>query len=147
VMGLNRSLATYHNPGHWEVKWRFFEAAACGCLNISARCKLLDGLGYLPYEHYMPVAAPEDETGDPWPSVEDLAAVIRELKSKPSLWRNMATRAREHTLRKHTYYHRCAQVAKDLDMKPLGKMTERAIDMMLVEEKLKWKSTLDLTGD
>ena len=147
VMGLNRSLCTYHNSGWHEVKWRFFEAAAMGCLNISSHTPLLDRLGYKPYEHYFPVDAPPDAGGDPWPSVVDVVSILKELRLKRLFLHSVTSRAREHTLRHHMYYHRILRIAKDLDMKELGDMAQRSIEKTLAENKLKWQSPLDLKGE
>lgn len=140
VLGYNRALCTLHNPGHWEVKWRFFEAAAMGCVNISDHTPLLDRLGYTAYEHYFPISAPPDGTGDPWPDVGALANVIAEMRAKQLFWQSISARAHARVLTHDTYYHRVQRIAHDLGLKSLGEMAEQAIGKMLAENNARRES-------
>ncbi len=147
VRGLNSSVVTYVNLGYWEVKWRFFESIACGCLVVAEDAPPLRQLGFLPLGHFCPVAAPPDETGDPWPTPEKIAEILTELRLKRTFVLSLTSRARDLVLQQHTYLHRVTRIAQDVEIKPLEEMAERAIDRMLTENKLKRQSALILTEE
>lgn len=111
----NSALCTLHNPGYSEVKWRFCEAAAMGCVNISWYTPLFDRLGYVENVHYAHIDAPEDGVNlDPWPSLEDLIDAVLVLKNKPDFWQYLSRNAQELTEERHSYFHRVEQILGDL---------------------------------
>lgn len=124
VRGYNLALATYHNPGWYEVKWRWFEAAAMGCINLSEYCPLLPQLGYLEHEHYLPVPTEfAPEFGDHWPAAATLAENITWLRDNKEQAKEIADNAWQFTFRRHTYYNRLKVIFSDLGM---GKLVEQA---------------------
>ena len=118
----NRSLCTLHNPQPGEVKWRFFEAASMGCINISWGCQLFERLGYKAWTHYFPINVLED-CDDPWPNIEQMEWAVNDIKNNHVFFRRMATIARQHTIENHTYYHRAKRIFEDLGF---GEMAEKA---------------------
>ena len=134
VIGYNVSLATYHNPGWWECKWRWFEAAAMGCINISEYSPLLTQLGYLEHEHYLPVATEfAPEFGDRWPTVESLAESITWLRSNKNRAQEIADNAWRVTLLHHTYYNRIYRIFSDLGLDDLAERAEEATKTCLLK--------------
>lgn len=137
VMGYNSALCTYHNPGWYEVKWRWFEAAAMGCINISDGCPLFHHMGYFPWEHYVPVTTEiVPEFGDNWPTTETLAKNITWLRTNQSRTREIADNAWRITLCQDTYYHRLQIIAEDLNSPELVMAAKRKIEITLAENKL-----------
>lgn len=117
VEGFNRGLATLHNcNGQEEVKWRFFEAAAMGCLIMTDENVLFKQLGYEAFMHYIPLPT-EDCNGEPWPAIGELLANIRFFKKDPLAWAALVAEAKQLTLGRHTYFHRIDQIFSDLSWK------------------------------
>jgi len=117
----NRALSTLHNAnGQVEVKWRFFETAAMGCVNITDHTPLLARLGYQPMIHFVqvPVLWADDE---PWPSMESVATMVEVLKVNRKRWKSISDAAKQYTLNHHTYFHRIRTIFQDLGM---GSMVE-----------------------
>lgn len=132
----NRSIATFHNARRGEIKFRFWEAAAMGCINISGWSRLFRELGYLPYEHYIPITTPDENE---WPSVDDLADSIRNILGNKDRWNNITHTARKRTLYNDTYYHRCRQIFLALgflDMRKWIGKTNDTIGKMIKESGL-----------
>lgn len=113
VKWCNRSLTTLHNPGYNEIKYRFYESAAMGLLNLSWHTQLFDEQGYRPWVHYVPVSTEETDDG-PWAAVESIASVLLDIKRNPAFFRQIADTARVHTVTKHSYYSRVATILSDL---------------------------------
>ena len=131
VEAYNRSLVTFHNARRGEVKWRWWEAAAMGCVNISGLSKLFPQLGYKPWIHYYPIDTPLENE---WPTLDDLAGMIKHIKNAPEMQEDMARAARRHTLLNHTYLHRVKQIFNSLDMIYMILKAEWAISRMWEEE-------------
>ena len=131
----NRSLCTLHNPQPGEIKWRFFEAAAMGCINISWYTQLFERLGYKPWIHYYPIHV-EEVGDDPWPTTEQMGTAVSEIKNNPRFFKQIADVARKHTIARHTYYHRVVRIFEDLNMEGWAVKAEEK-----VEEA--WKEHLD----
>ena len=130
VEAYNRSLCTYHNPGYSEVKWRFFEAAAMGCVNISGESNLFFQLNYIPWVHYVPIETPYE---DEWPETDSLAITVSDLKKKLSILKDIARSARLHTLTNHSYLNRVKTIFSDLGMAEMVAKADDAIGKMLEE--------------
>ena len=113
VRSYNRALTTMHQPGYYEVKFRWWEAIACGCVNITNYTPLFDWLGYKPYEHYIPVEAEETDDG-PWPIADKVAEKIIGLKKDKELWQYISTTAFKKMISQDTYIHRCQAIFRDL---------------------------------
>lgn len=109
----NKSLCTLHNPQPGEIKWRFFEAAAMGCINISWHTPLFDRLGYKPWIHYYPLHV-EEVGDDPWPTIDQMITAVSEIKSNPKFFKQIVDEARHYVIAHDTYYHRAIQVFSDL---------------------------------
>lgn len=137
VRGYNLALATLHNPGHMEIKWRWWESTAMGCINLSEYCPLLPQLGYLEHEHYLPIPTEfAPEYGDRWPTAETLAENIRWLRSNQNRAREMADNAWRVTFRRNLYYNRIYRIFSDLGMNKLAEQTEEIHDTLLKENGL-----------
>ena len=123
----NKSLCTLHNPGWFEVKWKWWEAAAMGCLLISSYTPPLDWLNYRPWVHYVPVPAVETNDG-PWPDSKKAIEIIRDIKNNRPFFQQIADAAREHTIKHHSYYNRCKTVFIDLGFKEVAEKAQEKID-------------------
>ena len=110
IEGLNRALVTLSNCQQEEIKWRFFESIACGCMVMTDVTKLFSQLGYEAHEHYVPLILSETS----WPRIEDIRETISLAKTKPSYVRYVTRNAKEVTLEKHTYFHRVETILHDL---------------------------------
>lgn len=114
VKEYNRALCTLHNcNAQEEVKFRWFEAAAMGCVNISDHTRLFNRLGYRPWVHYVPVAN-NSADDDPWPMMEAVYNQVQWLKSHPETALALARASRHQTLSSHTYFHRCQKIFSDV---------------------------------
>ena len=117
VKTYNRSKFTYCNVNGngGEAKWRFWEAASCGCVNIVDEGDiLLNQLGYMPNVHYVPVKIAERENGEPWPTNEMLEEALNGAINDPDCFIEMSIVAKEKSLQQDTYYHRATQILGDL---------------------------------
>ena len=136
----NRALATYHNcNGQQEIKWRFWEVASMGCINISGDTMLFSRLGIKPWVHYIPIIERTDENyqGELWADSEEIFRVIRWLRDHPGKALGISAEARVHTLRNHTYLHRARTMLTDLsyiDNRGLIEKTDDAIGLMIKKE-------------
>lgn len=129
----NRAVTTFHNcNGQEEIKFRFFEAMAMGCLVISDHTKLFDRLGYQAMRHYVPMPVHEDAEfgGELWPEVDELYDQIRWLEDHPSIVSSIASTGRVHTLLNHSYYHRCKQIFSDLGITDMVAKADEAISQI-----------------
>lgn len=137
VEGYNRSIATFHNARRGEVKWKFFETTAMGCINISGWSRLFSQLGYKPWVHYVPIETP---IGNEWPVLDTLSYYVRYLKGGYKEEEvGIANNARKHTLQNHTYLHRIRQIFSalgHLDNTRLIEKTDDAIEVMIKEAEL-----------
>ena len=128
VLVYNMALSTYHNCNRQEeVKFRFFEAAAMGCINISDHTRLFETLGYKPGQHYI-LIEDEDLDEDHWPTVDALAETITDLRALPELARQIADNAYQHTVRHHTYFSRCRQIFSDLHLPDMVAEADETIE-------------------
>ena len=136
VEAYNRSLATFHNARLGEIKWRFFEVAAMGCVNISGPSKLFSWLGYKEWEEYIPIVTPLENE---WPEVTDINNVYNErtlrmamarLKENPIFTKHMASRARKRVLMQDTYLHRAKTVLSSLGFTDIVAETDKAIEQV-----------------
>lgn len=112
----NTSLTSFVNAsGQEEVKWRWAEHAAMGCINICDHTRLYDQLGARPWKHYVPVSRVlQPEVNEEWPSAELIAHRIRLLKEEPDLANLIRAQARSLVNDRHTYYHRAIDILDDL---------------------------------
>lgn len=117
VVGYNRAICTLNNCGFYEIKYRFYEAAAMGCVSISDYTSCFAWTGYIPHEHYHPISSRPDETGDPWPYAPDLLEAVLRLRNNPSYAKEIANNAYWHTMKRHTYYSRVQTILLDLGMR------------------------------
>jgi hypothetical protein len=123
----NRSLATFHNARPGEIKWRFFESAAMGCVNISGESKLFSWLGYKAWEEYIPILTPiEDE----WPEVDDLGRLLHLLKNNPKHVKHIGDKARKRVLAQDTYLHRAKTIFSALGFVDMVSETDKTIEQM-----------------
>lgn len=127
VRGYNKSLATYHNPGWHEAKYRFFESAMIGCLNISATNHIFDRLGYQTWRTYVPVITEMTDDG-PWATPEAIGKVLTDIKNNPVFFKGIATAARQLTCERNSYYNRCQTILADLDMEKEAEQCQPFID-------------------
>lgn len=127
----NRSITTFHNARPGEVKWRFWEAAAMGCINISGWSKLFAWLGYAPWHHYVPIETPD---GNEWPAIDSLYETISFIRKNPALIKQVSSDARKRVLNQDTYYHRAKTILADLGFTNMGARADDAIERMLREE-------------
>lgn len=142
VEAYNRALTTYHNcNGQQEIKWRFFESAVMGTCVMSGYTVLLPRLGYLPWEHYIPLIEYVDSkfNGELWPDTDEICKKIRWLQNNNEIVMGVTGNVRVHTLRNHTYLHRVRTMLTDLnyiDNKRLIEKTDDAIGVMIKEAGL-----------
>ena len=115
VRWCNRSLATLHNPGYYEIKYRFYESAAMGILNLSWHTPPYDLQGYKPWINYVSVDTVDTDDG-PWPTAEIISESLNNIKKNRPFFQQIADAARNLTVRENSYYNRCAQIFTDLDM-------------------------------
>lgn len=115
IKSYNRSLTTLSNPGWYEIKWRWWENAACGCVNINWHTPLFDWLGYKPYEHYMPIETEETDDG-PWPTVGAVVEQVSKLKRDKDQWRYISDTALKKVIGQDTYFHRIGVIFRDLGL-------------------------------
>ena len=127
VRSYNRALTTMHQPGYYEIKFRWWEIIACGCVNISNHTPLFDWLGYEPYEHYMPVEAEETDDG-PWPVAHKVAEQIVRLKNDKELWQHISANALKKMASQDTYLHRAMSIFRDLGFNDLAKQANDIIE-------------------
>ena len=120
----NRSLATFHNARLGEIKWRFFEAAAMGCVNISGWSTLFPLLGYKEWEEYIPIDTP---VGNEWPEINDLSRLLHLLKN-PDHIRNIAAKAKKRVLMQDTYLHRAKTVLSSLGFADMVAEADKTIE-------------------
>lgn len=136
----NRALTTLHTcNGQEEIKWRWWEAQAMGCLVISDNTKLFARLGYKPWVHYVPIPVHEDPEfgGEPWPEIDELYETIRFLKNQPGgILSNIASTGRIHTLKTGTYFHRIKTIFTDLGMSQMVSAADREIEGILLENDI-----------
>jgi hypothetical protein len=114
IMGYNYGRFTYHNAQtQWEAKFRLFEAAAMGCVNIADSNPLFSVLGFIPFQHYIPIEEFEPEfDSDLWPSAAAIGRAIRRCENYPDI----SQKARWLVENNHTYQHRCRQILFDLGL-------------------------------
>jgi len=112
----NSALTSFVNAGgQEEIKWRWSEHAAMGCINICDHTRLYKEIGARPWQHYVPVGRElQPEVNEEWPSVEMVAERIRFLKEEPDLAHLIREAARELVNERHTYYNRCEAILADL---------------------------------
>lgn len=112
----NLSRTTYHNCCYQdEIKYRFFEAAAMGVVNISDHTRLFEEVGLTPDVHYLPV--PITEKGDdPYPNFEDILNQVLRMRNEKAVYRFIARSAYEWVMANHTYYHRVRTILTDVGM-------------------------------
>ena len=127
VRWYNKAWATLHNPQPGEIKWRFFEAASMGCLNISWNCQLFERLRYNPWKHYVPIDVPE-VGDDPWPSSSQIMEVLDAIRDNHRYFKNIADAARLHTVVFNSYYNRCQTILADLGMEKEAEQCQPFID-------------------
>lgn len=110
----NNARYTYHNAnGQHEIKWRFFEAAAMGCVNICDENLLLDALGFEPWEDYIPIWRFDPQyDADGWPTAASLLRVIRHTPL--AQWEHIREHVRTRVLGSDSYLHRAKQILYDL---------------------------------
>lgn len=136
VEGYNRSIATFHNARRGEVKWKFFETTAMGCINISGWSKLFPQLGYKPWVHYVPIETP---LGNEWPTVDALSNLVKCFKGDYKEGGvGIANNARKHTLRNHTYLHRIRQIFSALGYSDNIRLIEKTNDAIGAMIKEAW---------
>lgn len=112
--GLSTAKTTLHDcNGEDRVKWRFFEGMACGCLVISDHTRLLDWLGYKPWEHYLPCNDTMCESGEPAPDMQEIANCIQWANEHPNEAQHIAENGKRFTLNFHTYEHRALTILSD----------------------------------
>lgn len=128
VRGYNASLCTLHNPQPSEIKWRWWEAIAMGCVNISWHTTLFDRLGYKEWEHYIPIYAPEGQCNDPWPTTNDLINKVDFLKNNLPICRDIANAAQKLAVRQDTYFHRAITILRDLGMVDIVNQAESRLE-------------------
>lgn len=133
VEAYNRSIATFHNARRGEVKWRFFEAAAMGCINITGWSELFAWLGYAPWHHYIPIETPDENE---WPTADSLCETIRFVERNPALIKQVSGDARKRVLNQDTYYHRCKEILLALGLTHMIPSVDREIETILVNENL-----------
>lgn len=134
VIAYNRALCTLHQPGYFEIKWRFWESCLMGCINISSHTPPLDWLGYKPWIHYISVPAIETDDG-PWPDSSEAIKIMLEIKKYPTFFRQIANEARKYTVANHTYYNRAKQIGSDLGIIDLIRSSEIAIENALADNE------------
>lgn len=128
VEGYNRSIATFHNARRGEVKWKFFETTAMGCINISGGSALFPQLGYKPWVHYVPIETPLENE---WPTSDALSCFVKYFKEDyKEVGVLIANNAKNHTLRNHTYLHRIRQIFSALGYLDNRRLIEKINDDM-----------------
>ena len=127
----NRSLATFHNARPGEIKWRFFESAAMGCLNISGESKLFSWLGYKAWEEYIPIGTSVEKE---WPEINDLSRLLHLLKNNPDHIRDIAAKARKRVLMQDTYLHRAKTVLSSLGFTDMVAEADKTIEVESAKE-------------
>ena len=113
----NRGRARTCQKNGGEVKYRFYENAGMGCVNISDKSQLMEDLGYRPWVHFVPF--PEEFLdGELWPDVDCLAALIRKLSSPSERMeiKHISDSAFKFTAENHTYLERAQKVITDLEI-------------------------------
>ena len=133
VKAYNRSIATYNNcNGQQEIKWRFWEAAAMGCVNISGYTMLFNILGIKPLVHYIPIIEHGDENydGEPWAESSKISEIVGWMKFHKNRVMVIAKDAREHTLRNHTYLHRARTMLIDLSYQNNSELVNKMDDII-----------------
>ena len=119
------SSLTYHNANtQEEVKFRFFEAAAMGVVNIADYTRLYAWLGYLPFTHYIPIDLEKKPDGSRWPNVDNLIWLVKDYRSRPEVLQAISTAAWYTTMSKNTYYHRAYSIMKQLGIDPQVTLSE-----------------------
>lgn len=128
----NRSLTTFHNARPGEIKWRFFEAAAMGCINISGHSQLFSWLGYKEWEEYVPIETPLENE---WPEIDGIGGlsyvIWMLLKNNLGDARHIADKARSRVLAQDTYYHRCKVILQALGLTHIISDVDREIEITL----------------
>jgi hypothetical protein len=133
VDAYNRSVATYNNcNGQQEIKWRFWEAAAMGCINISGYTMLFDRLGIKPWIHYIPIIEHKDENCyyEPWGDSDEIYERIEWIKSSKDEMITISENARKHTLENHTYLNRIRTMLTDLSYVDNRRLVEKIDDVI-----------------
>lgn len=112
----SRSLATYHNcNGQAELKWRYMESAAMGCINICDKNFLLEPMGFWPWVHYVPIGSFTKEYDDDlWPSSKAIGRAILHLNEYPDISSHISRRARAKVERHDRYENRVRLILNDL---------------------------------
>lgn len=115
-IGYNHADLTYHNSnGQAEVKWRFYEAAAMGCVNICDKNILLDAMGYEPWIDYVPIWGFGSEfDGEGWPSSRMLIDVVKFMLEYADRVPNMRYHVLDRIKRSESYIHRVRAIFADL---------------------------------
>ena len=115
VEDYNRALFTYHNSGgQQEIKYRWYEAAGMGCVNICDHTALYEENGLIAHEHYIPIQSYPDQNGDLWPDPEELLGLIGEYKNITGMIEQLSHNARLEVGAYHTYIHRAQTILEDL---------------------------------
>lgn len=119
VVDYSYGLCTYHNCCYQEeIKYRFFEAAAMGCINITDvpnNPRIFNQLGLIAGIHYIPVAI--TETGDdPYPDFADILKAVKSVLNDKRMAKSISKAAHAWVMNGHTYFHRAKQILTDLGM-------------------------------
>lgn len=116
VYNHNQAKTTYHNCCYQdEIKYRFFEAAAMGVVNISDYTRLFEEVGLVPDVHYLSVPITETDE-DPYPNFDDILEQVQRIKRDRAVYRFIARNAYEWVMANHTYDHRAKTILTDVGM-------------------------------
>lgn len=117
-MFYSRAFSTYHNSnGQAECKWRMFSSMALGCINICDDNYLLDALGFIPWNDYVPISDfTKDFDNDLWPSGEAIANAIRRLRELPYTAARIAQHAQGRVHKHDRYENRVRLVFSELGL-------------------------------
>lgn len=131
VENYNGARTTYHNCCYQEeLKYRFFEAAAMGTVNITdlpANPRIFEHVGLVEGIHYLSV--PITETGDdPYPAFEDIATQVAAMRNNKNAYIHIARTAYQWVASAHTYWHRAKTILEDLGMYAEAATLYRALD-------------------